>query len=109
LGSAGAAQAQSRYDRDRHDGVSAGDVIAGALVLGGIAAVASSVGRNNSGYYYNQRGYNGYSGYNTDPRQAVEQCVAAAENQANRYSYGGRSNVTDIRNIDRTRYGYKIS
>jgi hypothetical protein len=116
MASSAPASAQSRYDyRDRHDGISAGDVIAGAVVLGGIAAVASSVGGNYGGYYNGNRGWNGYNngygynGYNTDPRQAVQQCVAAAENQANRYSYGGRANVTDIRNIDRTRDGYRIS
>ena len=33
--------------RDRHhDGVDAGDIIAGALVIGGIAAVASSIGND---------------------------------------------------------------
>jgi hypothetical protein len=113
MASAAPASAQSRYDyRDRHDGVSAGDVIAGAVILGGIAAVAGSVG-NSRGGYYGERGYNGYrngyNGYNTDPRQAVEQCVAAATNQASRYSRGGRAQVTDIRNIDRTRDGYRIS
>jgi hypothetical protein len=43
-----------------------------------------------------------------DPRQAVEQCVNAAERNANRYSYGGNSQVTDIRNIDRKRDGYTV-
>jgi hypothetical protein len=113
IGSGAPAAAQSRYDnyRDRHDGISAGDVIAGAVVLGGIAAVASSVGNSRGGYngYGGYRSGYGYNGYNTDPRQAVEQCVAAATNQASRYSRGGRAQVTDIRNIDRTRYGYKIS
>jgi hypothetical protein len=120
MASATPASAQSRYDyRDRdRGGVSVGDVIAGALIIGGIAAVAGSVGRNrgyNDGYVYQGnpygRGYNNGYGYNNaygDPRQAVEQCVYAAERQANRYSYGGNANVTDIRNIDRTRDGYRI-
>ena len=102
--------------RDRHDdGIDAGDIIAGALVIGGIAAVASSIGNN--------RGYNGtyggpyYGGYNNgrydsrygydynrtgNSRQAVEQCVSAAQ----RGAYGAR--VTDIRSIDRKRDGYRI-
>lgn len=121
------AQAQSR-NRD-HDGIDVGDVIAGALIIGGIAAVASAVGgRNrgydNGGYVYEGGNYNGpynsrydprYNGrynnqyYNAgDPRQAVEQCVNAAERNANRYSYGGNSQVTDIRNIDRKRDGYTV-
>ena len=128
--------------RDHHDGgIDAGDVIAGALIIGGIAAVASAVGHNNrndgyvyegsnngrynNGGYYNNGNYNGgnYNGgnyndayrydnrYNNqagDPRQAVEQCVNVAESNANRYSYGGRSQVTDIRQIDRKRDGYTV-
>jgi len=122
MASATPALAQYR-DRDRHNGIDAGDIIAGALIIGGIAAVASAVGRNrgNDGYVYEGRGYN--DPYNTsryddrynnqyynagDPRQAVEQCVYAAERNANRYSYGGRSQVTDIRNIDRKRDGYTV-
>jgi len=104
-------------------GVDVGDVIAGALIIGGIAAVAGAVGRNrgyddgyvyegNGNYRYNDRYDNRYynNNYNRagDPRQAVEQCVYAAERNANRYSYGGNSQVTDIRNIDQKRDGYTV-
>jgi hypothetical protein len=105
--------------RDRHDGISAGDIIAGAVVLGGIAAVAGAIGDNDRDRYgysygeqydrydrYDRSGYNGYNGYN-NPRQAIEQCVYAAEQSAGRYSYG-RADVTDIRDVDRTRYGYTV-
>ena len=51
-------------------GVDVGDVISGAQIIGGIAAVAGAVGPN--------RGY------------------------------GGRSQVTDIRNIDQKRDGYTV-
>jgi hypothetical protein len=122
VGSATPALAQSR---DRHDnGIDAGDVIAGALIIGGIAAVAAAVGNNNNnrgyndGYVYEGGNYGGryddrYNNgqyYNNagDSRQAVEQCVYAAEQNANRYSRGGRSQVTDIRNIDRKRDGYTV-
>jgi hypothetical protein len=116
------AYAQFGGNRDRNDGIDVGDVIAGALIIGGIAAVAGAVGNNrNRGYnngggyvyegngnVYNNDGYN-YNGYGAgDSRSAVEQCVYAAENNANRYSYGGRSQVTDIRNIDRKRDGYTV-
>lgn len=112
LASATPAMAQDRY-RDRGDGIDAGDIIAGALVIGGIAAVASSIGKNrgyngtygepyyNGGYYNNGYGYNGYNNSGSS-RQAVEQCVNAAQ----RGAYGAR--VTDIRNIDRNRYGYRV-
>ncbi len=96
--------------RDRNnDGIDAGDIIAGALVIGGIAAVASSIGRDrgyNGTYgapYYGDRYDNRY-GYNNagNSRQAVEQCVYAAQ----RGAYGAR--VTDIRNVDRKRDGYRV-
>ncbi len=38
--------------------------------------------------------------YGGNPRQAVEQCVRAAERYASRASYG-RADVTDVRDIDR--------
>ena len=118
---ASAAPAQAQYrERDR-GGIDVGDVIAGALIIGGIAAVASAAGgRNrgynggyNDGYVYEGRGYNngyGYNGYDRagDPRQAVEQCVYAAERNASRYSYGGNAQVTDIRDINRKRDGYTV-
>ena len=111
------AQAQWR-DRDRHhgNGIDAGDIIAGALIIGGIAAVASAAGRDRGygGRVYQGRGYDGYGydnygyGRGGDPRQAVEQCVYAAERNANRYSYGGRAKVTDIRSVNNRRDGYTV-
>lgn len=98
-----AASAQSRYDRG---GISAGEIIAGVAILGGIAAVASSIGNNNrndSRYY---RGGN-YGYYNGNPRAAVEQCVQAARIDAQRRGYG-YAQVTDIRNVDDTRYGWRV-
>jgi hypothetical protein len=87
-------------DRDRHDrdDISAGDVIAGALIVGGIAALASSAGRD---------GYRSY-GRAGSPRNAVEQCVYAAERSAARYSYGRSAKVTDIRDVDAKRDGWRI-
>ena len=107
-------------DRDR-GGISAGDVIAGALVIGGIAAIASASSRNDrryddrryddnrqGDYRYDRAGYEGGNGYGNreNPRQAVEQCVRAAERYASqRY---GRADVTDIRQIKDTRYGLEV-
>jgi hypothetical protein len=114
MAAAAPAQAQWRdRDRDRGDGIDVGDVIAGALIIGGIAAVASAAGRNRGydGRVYEGYGYDRYGyGYNRagNPRQAVEQCVYAAERNASRYSYGGRAQVTDIRDIDRKRDGYTV-
>lgn len=98
------AQRYDRYDRDR-DGISAGEIIAGAVVIGGLAAILSS---NNDRYddRYDRRGYNGYNyNRNGSSRQAINQCVNQVERWAGGYS---RSDVTQIRDIDRTRYGYRV-
>lgn len=112
-------------DGRRGDGISAGDVIAGALIIGGIAAVASAASNNNrnnrdyrgypgdygydrAGYGDNYRGHNGngYDRYRENPRQAVEQCVYAAERYAS--GRGMRADVTDIRQVKDTRYGFEV-
>jgi hypothetical protein len=136
-----AAPAQAR--RGDGDRIDAGEVIAGALIIGGIAAVLSSGNDRDRGY--NDRGYDdrggrydnrdsgydnggyddrgrgghhgrgrGYdddrSGYGYDngggSRAAVNQCVSGVERWASRYS---RAEVTEIRNIDRTQYGYRVT
>ncbi len=113
------AQARDHYDHNR-DGISAGEVIAGAVILGGIAAVLTSGRGNNnrydnSGYEYsrgdgrydrNDRGY-GY-GYSNGggSRAAINQCVRGVENYSSQYN---RSKVTEVQGIERTRYGYKVS
>lgn len=102
--------------RDNDGGIDAGDVIAGALVIGGIAAVAAAVGRDNDRYDYrygngrygNDRYDYGRYGRGLGSREAVEQCVRAAERTADRFSYGGRAKVTDIRDVDRKSYGYRV-
>jgi hypothetical protein len=88
-----------------HDGIDVGDVIAGALIVGGIAAVAAAASDNDN---YRQVRYR--HGYNRagDPRGAVRQCINAAERGASRYSWGGRAKVTDIRDVDAKRDGYKV-
>ncbi len=107
-----------------HDGIDAGDVIAGALIIGGIAAIASAGsndrgydrGRYNDrryddrryddrGYGYDDRGGNGYYQNGYGSRQAVDQCVRAAQRDASRY---GRARITDVSTINRIRGGYEI-
>lgn len=113
---------QPAVARDR-DGIDVGDIIAGAVVLGGIAAVAGAIGNNGDRYgtygspyddrygdRYNDR-YGNYDRYGYrnagNPRQAVEQCVRTAEQSASRHSYG-RADVTDVRDIDRNNRGYTV-
>lgn len=95
------AAAQDRwrdYDRDR--GISAGEVIAGAVVLGGLAAILSSATRDRD--RYDTR----YSRYD-DPRLAVERCVRAAETDARRAGYR-YADVTQITDVNRTRRGFRV-
>ncbi len=100
-----------RYDR-RHDGISAGEVVAGAIVIGGLAAILSS-GNHDRGYdpRYDDRNNGRNSGYNDDwqryggSRQAISQCVSAVERQGGR---GANVDVTRITNVDRTRGGYRV-
>lgn len=101
----------------RGDGIDAGDVIAGAVVLGGIAAIAAAASDNDRDDRYDRVGYNdryddGYRydrGYSNrgQARSAVAKCVNTAERTASRYSYG-RADVTDIRSVRETRYGYEV-
>ena len=121
-------------DHRNNDGISAGEIIAGALIIGGIVAVASSSSRSNRGYNdnygdnygydragynnggydnggYNNGGYNGngydrYAQYRSNPRQAVEQCIAATERYARNQGY--RADVTDIREVRNTNYGFLV-
>jgi hypothetical protein len=109
MASATPAQARDRHD----DGIDVGDVIAGALIIGGVAAAVSAIDNGNDRYrdgryYRGDRSYRGDRYYRGNARQAVEQCVYAAERNANRYSWGGNAQVTDIRKIDRDRDGYEI-
>lgn len=102
-----AVSAQSRYD-DRDRGISAGDIIAGAVVLGGIAAVAGSLGRGYDNRYDNRYYRDGrYGYYNGNPRAAVEQCVSAARQDAQRRGFG-YAEVTEVRDVKDTNYGWKI-
>lgn len=108
-----ATPAAARDHRD-HGGIDAGDVIAGAVILGGIAAVASAVGKkdryhDDRRYYRDGRYYRGdrYHARRGNPRRAVQRCVRAAERDARRYGYRF-ADVTQIRDVDRTRYGWRV-
>ncbi len=110
---AGATPAQARHK----DGIDAGDIIAGAVILGGIAAVASSVGKDRDRDYsygdrydYRDRDYrygDRYKYRRGNPRKAVKRCIRAVERDARRAGYRF-ANVTQIRDVDRKSYGYKV-
>lgn len=108
LGSASPAFA--RHDRDS---LNAGEIIAGALIIGGIAAVIGSSGNDRDRDYrddgrYDDDRYGARDGGRGNARSAVEMCVNAAERSANRYSYGRSANVTDIRDVQRSRDGFTV-
>lgn len=114
LASASPAMASDRH-RDR--GIDAGDVIAGAVIIGGIAAIAGAFDNDRDDRRYRDRRYrdrrydNRYNdrySYRGNGRHAVEQCVRAAERQARRYGGYRYADVTEIRDVDRTRYGLRV-
>jgi hypothetical protein len=102
--------------RDR-GGIGAGEIIAGAVVLGGIAALAGAFDGKKDRHFDrrdvrgNFRGdYRGdFRGNNRgfiNPRSAVNRCIRIAERRAGRTF--GPANVTQIRDVDRTRFGYRV-
>ncbi|TRD12342.1 hypothetical protein FGU71_11005 [Erythrobacter insulae] len=103
-------------DRHRDRGVDAGDVIAGAVIIGGIAALAGAFDGDRKRDYrnrgYRDRGYNHNVRYNNrgfnNGRNAVDRCVRAAERQASRFGGYRFANVTQIRDVDRTRFGFRV-
>ena len=115
LATATPAVAGDRYDRDR--GIDAGDVIAGAVIIGGIAAIAGAFDNDRDDRRYRDRRYRDRDyrydrGYRYDNRRmgrrAIERCIRAAERQAQRFGGYRFADVTQIRDVDRTRYGLRV-
>ena len=73
-----------RYDRDR--GIDASDIITGVAVIGGIAAIASAIGRDDGRYGY------GYGNrYRSNYNYAVQACASEAQRMGR-----GRVQITDV-------------
>jgi len=101
----------------KKDKISAGEVIAGVAILGGIAAILSSGKKRDRGYNNGYRGgryggdyRRGHGDYRRDyrrdnSRRAINKCIQRVEYKAGHHSY---AKVTKIRDVDRTRYGYRI-
>lgn len=114
LGAMTLAGATPLQARDR-DGISTGDVIAGALIIGGIAAVASAASNDRDGYGYRDNNYRyGDNNYRNNryghgnSRAAIERCVRAVERDARRAGYR-YADVTEIRDVDRERRGWEVT
>jgi hypothetical protein len=90
-----AAPAEARDRRwDRDDGIDAGDIITGVAILGGIAAVASAIGRDGDRYGY---------GYRDRYRDGYSNAVNACGREAERFGRG-RVQITDVDRSGNDRY-----
>ena len=104
LVAAAPAEARGRYrPHYRHHNSSLGDFVAGALIVGGIAAVASAAARNNRDRPYYDRpidsGYGYEGGYSERDDNGLNACAATAEREAQRYTRDN-ARVADIRAVD---------
>lgn len=98
---------------ERRGGPSAGEVIAGVAVIGGIAALAGAFGRDQGRADWhdanwgsrNNWGGNWGHGFGRADRGLVERCARNAEIEARRRGGWRNARVTEIRNVDRTRDG----
>lgn len=99
------------YARDRHDDrLSTGEVIAGAVIIGGLAAILSSGNKRDryrDGYRHDNRYDARYDSRRGNGERAVERCIRAAENDARRSGFR-YADVTQIRDVERTRYGWRV-
>jgi len=100
-------------DRDR-GGIGAGEIIAGAVVIGGIAALAGAFD-GDRGRFDDRRNWDRGRNWNRGnrfarggSRRAINRCVRAAERQARRFGGWRFADVTQIRDVDRTRRGFRI-
>lgn len=111
LTAASATPALANDHRDR-GGIGAGEIIAGAVVIGGLAALAGAFDNDRDGRRYDYRDRDFRGGWDRggfgNPRTAVDRCVRAAENQARRFGGYRYADVIDIRDIDRTRDGFRV-
>ncbi|MGB5722957.1 MAG: hypothetical protein WBM39_00975 [Parasphingorhabdus sp.] len=106
-----------RRHRDRIDG---GDILAGILVLGGIAAIASAASKNNRDQRSDDRDYRSenqrYDDRRTDTRDdsrndrgtgAMESAISACSNAAERQA-GRDAQVTAIESVVRDGEGWRV-
>lgn len=87
---------RSRGWRGRNRGIDGGDILAGALIIGGIAAIASAASNSSRNGPNSTR-------YNDDVRSASNQCGAAAAAQS---GFGAR--VERIDNVLRDGNGWRV-
>ncbi|MEL7686509.1 hypothetical protein AAG592_03300 [Citromicrobium bathyomarinum] len=85
-----------RYHRRHRDRIDAGDIIAGAVIIGGIFAIASAASKNSN---RNDRYDDDYVN-SSDFDRAVDSCVNRVERDRR---------IGSVDNVGRTRSGYSVS
>lgn len=103
-------------DHRKRGGIGAEEIIAGAVVIGGIAALAGAFDGDRDRRFndrrfrdrrFDNRNFRG-NFRNVGPRQAINRCVRAAERQARRFGGWRFADVTRIRDVDPTRRGFRV-
>lgn len=105
-------------DRRGRGGPSAGEVIAGVAVIGGIAALAGAFDGNRGrdrwddagwrGDGWRGDGWRGRDGFRGGGRNLVNACARNVEIEVRRRSGWRAAQVTEIRRVDRTRDGFLV-
>lgn len=108
-------EAQSMEWRGRHrhrhnDGIDGGDILAGVLILGGIAAIASAASKNDRDsepypYPDERPAYPERSGYSGGYGGGIDNAVYMCTNEVER----GNDRVAAVDNASRTNDGWRIS
>lgn len=78
-------------------------------MIGGIAALAGAFdGDRDRDRWDRGGGWDRGGRWGVNPRTAVDRCVRTAENQARRFGGYRFADVIDVRDIDRTRDGFRV-
>jgi hypothetical protein len=110
-----AAPAQAQYYEPQDRGISTRDVITGAVVVGGIVAAVSALGRGNDRYdnrYYDNRGYGAYGNSYGNSRygggieqRAVNSCAYEAQR---RYQRQGNARILQVSHLEPRRNDIRV-
>ena len=86
-----------------HDHVDGGDVVAGVIVVGILAAILASSSKKKHDRETGRNDYPEQRGNISSEDAAVDACVSATENQ-----FGDRASVRDINAVNRTADGWDV-
>lgn len=108
-----AAPAQAQYYEPQERGISTQDIITGAVVVGGIVAAVSALGRGNDRYdsRYDNQGYGAYgnsyrnSRYGGIEQRAVNSCAYEAQR---RYQRQGNARIVQVSHLEPRRNDIRV-